>query len=108
MVKFYTLMTLQPFVRSCPLFQFLNLYTVGRTPCKVDQSVARPLPTHSTTQRQNKRTQASMPRVEFESTTLVFEREKRVHALDYAATVIGVMVKLYAFIQNVRLQSLPG
>jgi tRNA A37 N6-isopentenylltransferase MiaA len=30
-----------------------------------------------------------MPRVEFESTTPVFERAKTVHALDRAATVIG-------------------
>jgi hypothetical protein len=29
-----------------PLFQFLNLYTVGRTPWTGDQPVARPLPTH--------------------------------------------------------------
>jgi hypothetical protein len=34
-----------------PLFQFLNLYTVGRTPWTVDQPIARPLPTHRTTQR---------------------------------------------------------
>jgi hypothetical protein len=39
-----------------PLFQFLNLYTVGRTPWPGDQPVARPLPTHRTTQTQNKRT----------------------------------------------------
>jgi hypothetical protein len=29
-----------------PLFQFLNLYTVGRAPWTRDQQVARPLPTH--------------------------------------------------------------
>jgi hypothetical protein len=34
--------------------QFLNLYIVGRTPWTGDQSVARPLPTHGTTQTQNK------------------------------------------------------
>jgi hypothetical protein len=38
---------------------------------------------------QNRRTQTSMLRVVFESTTPVFERAKRVHALDRAATVIG-------------------
>jgi hypothetical protein len=32
-----------------------------------------------------------MPRVEFEATTTVFERAKTVHALDRAATVIGVL-----------------
>jgi hypothetical protein len=37
-------------------FSFLILYTVGRTPWTRDQPVARPLPTHRTTQTQNKRT----------------------------------------------------
>jgi hypothetical protein len=50
-------------------FQFLNLYTVGRTPWTGDQPVARALPTHRTTQTQNKRTQTSMPRVGFETTS---------------------------------------
>jgi hypothetical protein len=47
-----------------------------------NQLVARPLPTHRTTQ-------TSMPRVGFEPTIPVFERAKTVHALDRAATVIG-------------------
>jgi hypothetical protein len=38
------------------LFQFLNLYIVGRTG---DQHVAKPLPIHRTTQTQNKCTQTS-------------------------------------------------
>jgi hypothetical protein len=39
-----------------PLIQFRNhLYTVGRTPWTSDQPVARPLPTHRTTQTYNKR-----------------------------------------------------
>jgi hypothetical protein len=54
-----------------------------------DQPVTRPLPTHRTTQTQNKCTQTFMPRVEFESTTPVFERAKTVHALDRKATDIG-------------------
>jgi hypothetical protein len=37
-------------------FSFLILYTVCRTPWTGDQPVARPLPTHRTTQIQNKRT----------------------------------------------------
>jgi hypothetical protein len=49
-----------------------------------DQPVARPVPGHRTAQ-----TQISMPRVGFEPTILVFERAKRVHALDCAVTVIG-------------------
>jgi hypothetical protein len=32
--------------RPQPLFQFLNLYTVSRTPWTGDQAVARPLPKH--------------------------------------------------------------
>jgi hypothetical protein len=43
-----------------------------------------------TVQTQNKRTQTSMPRVGFETTTPVSERAKKVHALDRAVTVIGV------------------
>jgi hypothetical protein len=39
-----------------PFFQFLNLYTVVRTPWMEDHPVARPLPTHRITQTQNKRT----------------------------------------------------
>jgi hypothetical protein len=40
---------------------FLILYTVGRTLWMGDQPVARPLPTHRTTQTHNKRTQYSHP-----------------------------------------------
>jgi hypothetical protein len=43
-----------------PLFQLLNLYTVGRTPWTGDQPVARPLHTRRTTQTQNKRTQTDI------------------------------------------------
>jgi hypothetical protein len=32
-----------------PLFQFLNLYIVGRSPWTGDQPVARPLPIYKTT-----------------------------------------------------------
>jgi hypothetical protein len=54
-----------------------------------DQAVARPLYLHRTKQTQNKRTQTSMHQVGFEPPIPVFEREKRVHSLDRAATVIG-------------------
>jgi hypothetical protein len=48
---------LQPFVGPWPLIHFRNLfYTDGRTPWTSDQSIARPLPTHRTTQTQYKRT----------------------------------------------------
>jgi hypothetical protein len=72
-----------------PLFQFSNLYTVGRTHWTGDQPAARPLPTHRTAQIQNKRTQTSMPQEGFEPAITAFERAKAVHALDFAATVIG-------------------
>jgi hypothetical protein len=87
----YLSMALQPFVVPWPLFSFLILYTVGRTPWTGDQPVARPLPTHRTTQTQNKRTQTSMSRVGFEPTIPVFGRAKTVHALDCAASVIGTL-----------------
>jgi hypothetical protein len=67
-------------------------YTVGRTPWASDQRVARPLPTHRTTQTQNKRIHTFMPWVGSESTIPVFERAKTVHAFDRAATVIGHVV----------------
>jgi hypothetical protein len=82
-------MALQSFFGPWPIFRFLILYTVGRTPWTGDQPVARPLPTHGTTQTQNKHIQTSMPLVGFEPTIPAFERAKTVHALDRAATVIG-------------------
>jgi hypothetical protein len=83
-------MAVQPFVGPWPIFSFLILYTVGRTPWTADQPVARPLPIHRTTKTQNKRKQISMPRVGFEPMTPAFERAKMVHAIDHTATVIGV------------------
>jgi hypothetical protein len=72
-----------------PLFQFPNLYTVGRSPWMGDQPVSRPLPTHRTTQTQDKCTQTSMPRVGFEPIIPVFEQVKTFHASDCLATVNG-------------------
>jgi hypothetical protein len=66
-------------------FNFWILYTIRRTPSTGDQPVTRPLPTHRTTQTQNKRTQISMPWVGFEPTTPAFERAK----IDRAASVVG-------------------
>jgi hypothetical protein len=40
-------------------FSVLNLYKVGRTPWTGDQPVARPPPTHRTTQTKNKHTETS-------------------------------------------------
>jgi hypothetical protein len=82
-------MALQSFVEPWPLFQFLNLYTDGRTPWRKNQPVARPRPAHRTAQTSNKYIQTSMPQVGFEPTIPVFELAKTVHALDGAATVSG-------------------
>jgi hypothetical protein len=70
-------------------FSFLILHSVGRTPCSEDQPVARPQPTHRTTETQNRHIQTSMSRVEFEPKTPLFNREKTVYFLDRVATVIG-------------------
>jgi hypothetical protein len=52
-----------------------------------DQPIARPLPTHRTTQAENKRAQTTIPLVGFELTNSMFERVKTVHALE--STVSG-------------------
>jgi hypothetical protein len=84
-------MALQPFTGPWSFFIFLILYTEGRIPWMGDQPVARPLPTHKTTQTQNKRTQYRHPSIQKDSnpTISVFERAKTVHASERAATVIG-------------------
>jgi hypothetical protein len=69
---------------------FLIVYTISKTPWMGDQPVARPLPAQRITQTQNKPTQASISRVGIEPTPPVFERAKTIHALDLAATVIGI------------------
>jgi hypothetical protein len=92
-------MALQPFFGPWPLLQFRNLfYTEVRIPWTSDQPVARPLPTHSTTQTQNKRTQTSMLWVVFEPTISAFERTKTVHASDRSATVIARKVNYSVWI----------
>jgi hypothetical protein len=44
---------------------FLILYAVSRTPWMGDQPIAKPLPSHRTTQTHNKSTQTSMPLLRF-------------------------------------------
>jgi hypothetical protein len=72
--------------------QFLNLrHSVGLLIRVISPSQGRYL-----TQTQNKHKQTSMARMGFEPTIPVFERAKTVHALDRAATVIGLaMVSIY-------------
>jgi hypothetical protein len=73
-------------------FSFSLVCTVSRTPWTGDQSVTRPLTTHTRTQTQNKRTQTSISRVRFERTIPVIERAKTVHALHRASTVVDMQV----------------
>jgi hypothetical protein len=91
-------------------FSFLIVNIVSRTPWTGDQPVTRPLPTHRTTQTQNKRKQTSMPRVGFEPMIPVFERTKTINALDRAAAVIGSIKpywKQFPF-QHIFLRILRG
>jgi hypothetical protein len=71
------------------LFFSVLIYTqsVGLLGRVISPSQGRYL--HRTTQTQNKHTKTSMTEVGFEPTIQVFERVKRVNALDRAATVIG-------------------
>jgi hypothetical protein len=87
-------MDLQPFVGPWPRLQFRNyFYTDGRTPWIGDQPVARTLPTHKTTKTSNKSTHRHpCLRVRIEPMISAFERAKIFHALDFAATVIGVKI----------------
>jgi hypothetical protein len=80
-------MAIQSFLGPWPLFSFLILYRISKTPWTEDQPVARPLPIQKTTQTQNKRTKTPIPRVRSEPTISVPERAKTVHALDRVATV---------------------
>jgi hypothetical protein len=82
-----------PLLNLGHFFNFVILYTVGRTPWTGDQPVARCLPTQRTTQTQNKRTHTSIPWVGFEPTIPAFERAKTVHALDSAAGHCGTVDK---------------
>jgi hypothetical protein len=79
------------------------IYTLGRTIWTRDQPVARPLPTHRTTQKQNKCTQTFMPRVVVDPTIPVFKQAKTVHTLDRVPTVVGSLV-----IQSMKKLLLPG
>jgi hypothetical protein len=64
---------------------------------------------HRTTQTQNKRTQMSMSRMEFEPKIPAFKPAKTVHALDNADTVIGEVCDqltanlLYSYITKTKL-----
>jgi hypothetical protein len=67
-------------------FSFVIISTDSRIPWMSEQPVTRPLPTHRTTQTQNKSTQTSMPWVGFELT---------IPALQRTATVIDFRKETY-------------
>jgi hypothetical protein len=76
-------------------FNFLILYIVGRTPWTGDQHVARPLPTHRTTQTRNNGTQTCMPRVEFEPMIAALDQRKTVHTLRRAPLWSALTILYY-------------
>jgi hypothetical protein len=107
----------------CPFFNYLIIYTVGMTPLTGDQHVASALPTQRATQTQNKRIQTCMPWEGFAPTVresedssclrprghcdrLASERAKTVHALDRAATVMGLPDRLWGL--QSPIQWIPG
>jgi hypothetical protein len=83
------------------LLSFLILYTVGRTPWRGDQPVARPLRMHRTTQ-------TSRPPVGFEPTLSVLELAKSVRALERTATVIGHCSPTNAYSSFERMSPPPS
>jgi hypothetical protein len=66
----------------------MHIQSVGVLGWGISPSQGRYL--HTEQHKQNKNTQTSMPRVGVEPTIKVFERAKTVHALDCAATVMGL------------------
>jgi hypothetical protein len=91
-------MALQPIVGPWPPLQLLHiLFTDGRTSWTSDQPITRPLPTHRTTQTQNKSI-LRHPCLEWDSNPWSQRSsERRQHALDRAATVIGASFFQYTF-----------
>jgi hypothetical protein len=86
----YLSMALQPFVGPWRLFHFLNPLH-SRKDSLDGWSVRHKAATYTQNNTtQNKHTQTSMTWVGFELTIPAFERAKVVHALDHAATLIGI------------------
>jgi hypothetical protein len=88
-----------PLLGLCRFFSFLILYNFGRTPWTgISPSQGRYLHTEQHKHRINIPIQTSMPSVVFSTTIPASEREKTVHALDSAATVVALACKyLYVF-----------
>jgi hypothetical protein len=92
-----------PFVGPWPIFQLLN--PIHSRWDSFDRGSAR---RKAAAYTQNKRTQISMFWLEFEPTIPAFVWEKKVHALDRAATVIGIHLShcLKFVIQNLKLSTI--
>jgi hypothetical protein len=96
---------LQPFVGPWPLLQLRNnFYTDGRTPWPSDQPVARPLPTHRTTQTQNNRTYRH-PGLEWDSNPRSQRLSERRQFMPYAARPLwsALLDSITLIIQVMRL-----
>jgi hypothetical protein len=92
------LLLYRPLLGLGRFISFLILYRVGSIPWTGDQPVARPLPTHITTQTQNKCTQYRHPRIEWDPNPRSRRSsDRRLHALDRAATLIGHMELLVKY-----------
>jgi hypothetical protein len=91
--KDYYYMAVQSFVWPWPLFQFLDPIHSwgGGTRWTGNQSRGKAA-TYTQDNTSNKRTETSMLRVAFEPTIPSFERAKKVHALDRAATVKNYLI----------------
>jgi hypothetical protein len=92
-------MTLQSSVGPLFLLQFRNLfYTGSRTPWTSNQPVARPLPTHRTTQTQNKRTHKhACPEWDSNPQSECSKPAKTVHTL--VARPLWSAFKVYTFMK---------
>jgi hypothetical protein len=87
-------MALQFFVEPWPLFSFLMLYTVGRTPWSSDQPVARPLPTNRATQTENRRKHRH-PRLQWDSNPRSQLLSERRQFIPQTARTIVIGPKLF-------------
>jgi hypothetical protein len=99
-------MALQPFEPG-RFYSFSILYTVGRTPWTGNQPVGRPLYLHK--EQHKHRINAHRHQCLGWNSIPVFERAKTVHALDRAATVIGLaeflMIKIQSFRRSIQLKN---
>jgi hypothetical protein len=77
---------------SCVIFFTQPVGLLGRM---ISSSQGRYLPTEQ--HKENKRTQTSMPQLEFEPTIPGFELAKTVHALDWVATMICPLWHILCF-----------